>query len=74
MLITNDFWLQLHRLSGCLEPEGESRRERLANIISAWESMPPLAREQVAEELTHLLDELPGLREMVRQPMSQRTP
>jgi hypothetical protein len=66
MFVTNDFWLQLHRLSGCLEAEGGSRRERLANVIAAWEAMPQLAREQVAEELAHLLDELPELREMVR--------
>jgi hypothetical protein len=71
MLITNDFWLQLHRLSGCLEAEGDNRRERLANIVAAWEAMPPLARDQVAEELAHLLDELPELREMVRKRLSK---
>jgi hypothetical protein len=62
----NDFWLQLHRLAGCLEAEGHHRRERLATIIAAWEVMPRSARETVAEELTLILDELPELGEMVR--------
>ena len=34
---TNDFWLQLHRLAGCLVAEGPHRRERLAKIIVPWQ-------------------------------------
>lgn len=55
-------WLQLHRLSGCLEAEGDTRHERLKKILAAWEVMPRLARVQVAGELAHLLTELPELR------------
>ena len=71
MSITNDFWLQLHRLAGCMEAEGESRVERLSKILAAWEAMPPNAREVCAEELSHLLDELPELREMVRKRLAK---
>ena len=65
MTFKNDFWLQLHRLTGCLEAEGETRRDRLGRIISSWEIMPRSAREQVATELAHLLAELPELGAMV---------
>jgi hypothetical protein len=55
-----------------MEAEGESRLERLSKILAAWDIMPPTAREVCAEELTHLLDELPELREMVRKRLEKR--
>ena len=71
MPVTNDFWLQLHHLAGCMEAEGDTRRERLSRIIAAWEGMPPLAREQVAGELAHILTELPELWESVHERLSK---
>jgi hypothetical protein len=64
-MTTNDFWLQLHRLAGCLDAEGSHRRQRLTKIVAAWEVMPLSVRETVAEELTHILDELPEIRERI---------
>jgi hypothetical protein len=73
-MTTNEFWLQLHRLAGCLEAEGPHRRERLAKIVAAWEMMPRSARETVADELTLILDELPELGQLVRAKLSTSVP
>lgn len=72
MPVTNDFWLQIHRLAGCMEAEGDKGRERLSRIVAAWEVMPRSAREQVAAELAHVLIELPELGEMVRGRLGQK--
>jgi hypothetical protein len=57
----NEFWLTLHELAQTTECEGATDAERIANILELFRRMPPVAREQVRDELLDLLSFLPDL-------------
>ena len=61
MKTPNEFWLALHEAAQTLEGEGTTEAERAANILTSFHSMPPVAQEQLREELLELLSFLPDL-------------
>ena len=61
MVSPNEFWLNLHRLSVAYDAEGSTIKERTANICGQFEQMPPVAQQEVLEELRRLAVHLPEL-------------
>jgi len=61
MRTPNEFWLCLHELARAVDCEGRTNEERRTNIIACLDAMPPIARNQVLNELEELLAFLPEL-------------
>ena len=61
MVSPNEFWLNLHRLHVAYESEGATIKERAANICRQFEQMPPVAQQEVLDELRRLAIHLPQL-------------
>jgi len=61
MVSPNEFWLNLHRLSVAFDAEGATNKERAANICRQFEQMPPVAQQEVLDELRRLAIHLPEL-------------
>ncbi|HEX5105208.1 MAG TPA: hypothetical protein VFV87_15415 [Pirellulaceae bacterium] len=61
MYSPNEFWLNLHRLTEAYDAEGMTTAERFANITRQFQAMPPLAQQEILQELRRLTIHLPEL-------------
>src|SRR6266850_1302974 len=53
------FWLHIHNLAEDIEPEGDGKGERLANLTASFYDMSPTARQEVEKALKAVHDQLP---------------
>jgi hypothetical protein len=71
MAARDDFWLQVHDLSLLVEPFASDLAPRIAQLSAEWQSYPPPAREQLAEEFRLLLSTLQALDKQLPAPVQE---
>ena len=62
----NEFWIALHDLTTATHAEGDSLDQRQRNIYYTLVQMPPIAQQEVLDELAEMAMLLPELRLYIR--------
>ena len=62
----NEFWLCLHELACAGKAEGQTHKDRLANILDTFQKMPASAQREIRSDLVELLTFLPDVYSLVK--------